>query len=182
MRASSPRPSRRLTRGSFRCRRNDDLAGFSAVQRACFAVKAQSTLRLLAAVASDAILLKDGSDVAREGDAGVRLRRAACGCAAIRAAPAASAARTKQKTPASIKGWILLRPSCEGSLIERGFMPEDLCFDLRAGKSVEAVALITRLKYNASWAGTQPNQWGISPCIDFTINLLFEALPFPPSS
>ena len=44
-----------------------------------FAVKAQPPLRLLAAVASDAVLLKDGSDVAREGDIGVRFRRSGLG-------------------------------------------------------------------------------------------------------
>src|SRR5208282_1828524 len=51
---------------------NDNPAGFPALHRGYFAVQAQPALRLLAAVAGDAALLKDGGDVVREGDLGKR--------------------------------------------------------------------------------------------------------------
>jgi len=57
-------------------------------------------------------------------------------------------------------------------------MPEDLCLYRRAGKSVEAVALKTQLKYNASLARMQQiiEARGFH---DFTVKLLVEALPSP---
>ena len=47
---------------------NDDLAGFATLQSGSFAVKAQAALRLVAAMASNAVLLKNGCDVARKSD------------------------------------------------------------------------------------------------------------------
>ena len=74
MRASSPSPSKRFTRGLFSLSPGMmTLPDSPPFNRRSLALKAQSALRLLACRGKGAVLLKDGSDVAGEGDLADRL-------------------------------------------------------------------------------------------------------------